>query len=375
MVKCRKRRETGYAVAKLRLLDDGRLLQIFDLSEGGVFGRDPDADFVVNHLTVSRRHVGFTVRGAEIEMQDLGSANGTSVNGRQLDRRPLLLEHGDQLQFGALTASFHSAEGDSDDTLKRGPTAKGSRSTTVGSAGLLEHQMRLGRLAQRRLLVDRPPTIDGYELAHILLPAMGVGGDFIHWSETIDGRFGLVIGDVCGKGVPAAIYMAYVSGLLMEIVPNAISARSILERTNRTLQPLLEPGMFVSAVALLIDPADHRIEQASAGHGALLIKRADGRIEETRGPPGLALGLDANPDISAATIELEPGDLLMVFTDGVNEARNKAGEDFERWRVLDVLARSAGAVDVTRRLQSAIARHSDGAQQHDDITVVTLERL
>jgi len=361
-------------VAKLRLVDDDQRLQIFDLSQGGVFGRDPDADFVVNHPTVSRRHVGFTMRDGEVEMQDLTSANGTAVNGRLLDRRPCLLEHGDQLQFGGLTASFHSTAGDADETLRRGPSAKGSRSATVTTTNVLEHQMRLGRLAQRRLLVDRPPAIEGYELAHVLLPAMGVGGDFIHWNRTADGRYGLVVGDVCGKGVPAAIYMAFVSGLLMEIVPNAVSAWSMLERANGILHPILEPGMFVTAYALLLDPLTHRVEQACAGHGHALVKHVDDGVTDVSIDSGLALGISAIADVGTATIQLERGDVLVVCTDGVDEAKNLAREDYGRWRVLDTLSRSSGAVDAARRLQSAVARHAEGTLQHDDITVVTLER-
>ncbi len=358
----------------LRIVDQHQQLQVFDLAEGGTFGRDPGADFVVNHPTVSRRHVAFNVRAGEVEMQDLDSANGTAVNGRALDRRPYLLQHGDQLRFGALEASFHSVAGDSDDTLKRRAAAKGSRSETAPTESLLEHQMRLGRLAQRRMLVDRPPQIEGYELAHLLLPALGVGGDFIHWSLRPDGRHALVIGDVCGKGVPAALYMAYVSGLLHEIVPTAQSAVDMLERANRALHPILEPGMFVTALAVLLDPTEHEIEFACAGHGPALIKRCDGTIVETTLPPGLALGLGATADIGSGSSYLKQEELLCVFTDGVEEAVDASGEEFNRWRVLDTLTRAAGAIDAARRLHSAVARHSEGMHQHDDISVVTLER-
>lgn len=359
----------------LRIVDQNQQMQVFDLAGGGTFGRDPGADFVVNHLTVSRRHVAFTVRAGEVEMQDLGSANGTAVNGRALDGRPYLLQQGDQLRFGALEASFHSDAGDSDDTLKRGPGgAKGSRAETAPTESLLEHQMRLGRLAQRRMLVDRPPQIEGYELAHLLLPALGVGGDFIHWSARPDGRHALVIGDVCGKGVPAALYMAYVSGLLHEIVPAAQSAVDMLDRANRALHPILEPGMFITALAVLLDPVEHEIEFACAGHGPALIKRADGTIVETAIPPGLALGLNASAEIGSGSSYLKQEELLCVFTDGVEEAVDASGEEFNRWRVLDTLTRAAGAVDGIRRLHSAVARHSDDMPQHDDISVVCLER-
>lgn len=363
-------------MARLRLVDDSNLLQIFDLSAGGVFGRDPEAEFVVDHPTVSRRHAQFASRNGDIELLDLGSANGTLVNGRALGQRPCLLEHGDQLQFGGMLASFHSASGDSDSTLQRGPTARGSRNATVVTGGnLLETQMRLGRLAQRRMLVDRPPRIPGYELGHVLLPAMGVGGDFIYWGLAGDGRHVLAVGDVCGKGVAAAMYMAYVSGMLVQIVPGEFSALGILDRANRALHPIMEPGMFVTCCVMLVDPVRHRMELGCAGHAPPVIRHAAGSAADVAIAPGLPLGLGAQVDIGSTELALAPGDLLTVITDGVDEAKSPAGEEFSRWRVLDAIGQGAGAVDTARRLQSAVNRHAAGTPQHDDITLVSVERL
>ncbi len=360
-------------MAKLRLVDDNDILQIFDISQGGIFGRDPDAQFIVDHPTVSRRHVEFCVRQGEIEIQDLTSANGTLLNGRALDCRPYQLEHGDQLQFGALIASFHAAGAETDPTLQRRPGAKGSRALTV-TGNALEYQMRLGRLAQRRMLVDRPPEILGYELGHLFLPALGVGGDFIFWGRAADGRHALVIGDVCGKGVAAALYMAYVCGLLAEIVPTSRSAVSILERANRNLHPIMEPGMFVTAFALLLDPLQHQLELACAGHEPALLKRSSGIVSDISIGAGLALGHSAEADIGGTNIHLDVGEVVVLFTDGVDEAQNTEQESFGRWRIADILAHCAGAIDAARRLQSAVNRHATGSRQHDDITVVTLER-
>lgn len=362
-------------MAKLRLLDDDNVLHLIDLAHDGVFGRDPDATFIVDHPTVSRRHASFRVRGDEVELQDLGSANGTLVNGRALDHRPCLLEHGDQVQFGGLVTSFHSAIAEAESTLRRGPVARGSRAATVASSNLHEIQLRLGRLAQRRMLVDRPPHIPGYELGHVLLPALGVGGDFIHWGLAADGRHVLVVGDVCGKGVPAALYMAYVSGMLVQVVPYESGALAILDRINRALHPIMEPGMFVTAFAMLVDPVRHRIELGCAGHGPAALKHRDRPASDVPIAPGLALGLAAQADIGLAELDLDPGDVLTVITDGVDEAKSPDGTDFGRWRVLEAASHAAGAIDTARRLQSAVNRHAGGARQHDDITLVAVERV
>lgn len=359
---------------KLRLIDDHDVLQLFDLALPGVFGRDPDARFVVDHPTVSRRHAEFTHFNGEVEIRDLGSANGTAVNGRALDHRPCVLEHGDQIEFGALVANFHVATPDADSTLKRQSAARGSRAATVTTGNVLEQQMRLGRLAQRRMLVDRPPTIPHYEIGHLLLPALGVGGDLIYWGRAADGRHALVIGDVCGKGVPAALYMAYVSGMLAEIVPGAKSASGILARVNGLLHPIMEPGMFVTACAWLLDADQSRIDMACAGHAPAILRPAKSEAVDLTIAPGLPLGVAAKADLGTTTFALQTGDLLAVTTDGIDEALSKTAEEFGRWRLREAIESCAGATDAARRLRAAVNHHSHGTRQHDDITVVTLER-
>lgn len=360
---------------KLRLIDDDDQLHIFDLSAGGVLGRDPEADFVVDHPTVSRRHAAFQKQGEEIEVSDLGSANGTLLNARPIGSSPFLLAHGDQLQFGGITASYHSALADSKSTLRRTPGGRGSRGATVSTGNVYEQDLRLGRLAQRRMLIDRPPTIAGYELGHLLLPAQGVGGDFIHWGRAADGRLALAVGDVCGKGVPAAMYMAFVSGLLVEIVPTARTAREILGRLNRALHAIMEPGMFVTAHAMLLDPDTHRLELSCAGHVPPLLRIAREAPARLSLRPGTALGLAPTGDMGGDVLDLARGDMLLVYTDGLDEARNTEAEEFGDWRVLDIVQQSAGAVDTARRLHTAVRRFAAGCKAHDDLTLVALERV
>jgi serine phosphatase RsbU (regulator of sigma subunit) len=320
------------------------------------------------------------VRGGDVEIQDLSSANGTFVNGRMLDQRPCLLADGDQIRLGHLQLRFYQAPAD-----LTGPTTepasgvpvtvRGSLSETMHGAGpRIEPQLLLARIAQRRMLSDRPPEIAGYEVGHVFVPAQGVGGDFIHWAIANDGRRALVMGDVCGKGVAAAMYMAFVSGLLFEVVPASGNPESILRRLNRSLHAVVEPGLFVTAMAVMLDTRTHTLEIACAGHPPGLIKRADGSVAEVDIDPGLALGPDDSPDFGVIKLVLAPGEVLMVTTDGVEEARNPAGEELGRERVIEVLAEGAGATDAARRLQWTITQHAGQARQHDDLTVVTIER-
>lgn len=350
--------------------------QLLDVSAGGVCGRDPSADIVLEHPTVSRRHARLTVRGSDVELEDLGSANGTFVNSRQLDQRPCLLADGDHIRLGHLHLRVYLSPADAS-TERAPPPAtevRGSAQETMHGGPRIEPQLLLARIAQRRMLSDRPPEIDGYEIGHVIVPALGVGGDFLYWGIANDGRRALVMGDVCGKGVAAAMYMAFVSGALFEVVPACGNPESILRRLNRSLHAVVEPGLFVTAMAVMLDTRTHQIEIACAGHPPGLLKRADGSVVALEIDSGIALGPDDNPDFGVLRHTLAPREVLMVTTDGVDEARNLAGEELGTARVIQVLAEAAGATDAARRLQWTINQHAGQARQHDDLTVVTLER-
>jgi hypothetical protein len=360
---------------RLQCTDALGATQLLDISGGGVCGRDPATDIVLEHPTVSRRHVKFNVRGHEVEVEDLGSANGTFVNGRPLEhQKPYLLADGDQLRLGhlQLRVFISPVSGIAQPLIET--QVPGSEHATIAGGLRVEPQLLLARISQRRMLSDPAPAIDGYEIGQVIVPALGVGGDFIHWAISNDGRQAVVMGDVCGKGVAAAMYMAFVSGMLFEIVPACGSPESILRRLNRSLHKVLEPGLFVTAMAVMFDPHAHSIEIACAGHPPGLLKLAGGEVIELGNDTGLALGPEAEPDIGVLKRAMATGEVLMLTTDGVEEAQSPAGEELGRERVLDVLRASAGAADAARRLQATILEHASTARQHDDLTVVTLER-
>jgi hypothetical protein len=349
--------------------------QLFDISAGGVCGRDPGADIVFDHPTVSRRHARFTIVGTDLDVLDLSSANGTFVNGRPLDQRPYRLADGDQLRLGHLQLRVYLTPIGESTAPAPEYAAPAPNHTTQHGGMRIEPQLLMARISQRRMLSDPPPTIEGYEIGQIIVPALGVGGDFIHWAIANDGRQAVVMGDVCGKGVAAAMYMAFVSGMLFEIVPACGSPESILRRLNRSLHKVIEPGLFVTAMAVMFEPRLHTIEIACAGHPPGLLKLAGGEVIELGIDSGLALGPEAEPDIGLLKRAMATGEVLMVTTDGVEEAENPAGEELGRGRVLEVLQAGTGAADTARRLHAAITEHASSARQHDDLTVVTIERV
>ena len=360
---------------RLQCTDALGAAQLFDISTGAVCGRDPGADLVLDHPTVSRRHARFTIAGADVDLLDLNSANGTFVNGRPLDQRPYRLADGDQIRLGHLQLRIFVAPAEEATTPTDDGGTRADLLATQHGGVRLEPQLLLARIAQHRLLSDPPPAIEDYEIGQIIVPALGVGGDFIHWAIANDGRQAVVMGDVCGKGVPAAMYMAFISGTLFEIVPSCGSPEGILRRLNRSLHRVVEPGLFVTAMAVMLNRREHTIEIACAGHPPGLLKMVGGEVVELGNETGLALGPEAEPDIGVTRRKMAPGEVLMVTTDGVEEAQNPAGEELGHARVAQVLMGSSGAADAARRLHATITEFASSARQHDDLTVVTIERL
>lgn len=362
--------------ARLQCTDALGTAQLVDISAGGICGRDPSVEIVLDHPTISRRHARFSLRGSELEIQDLGSINGTWVNDRMLDNRPCLIADGDQIRLGHLHLRLHLTPASDSRPI---PLAKppGSLHQTMHAGkepGRVDRSLLLASLAQRRMLVDRPPAINGYEFGQVIVPAQSVGGDFIHWGRGSDGRHALVIGDVCGKGVAAAMYMAFVSGQLFEVVPACASASAILARVNHVLHQVLEPGFFVTAMALMLDTDKHVAELACAGHAPPLLKRSDGSVTEVRIDSGVALGPQSQADLGVAEVHLQEGEMLMMTTDGVEEAHNGAGVELGRAGVIEAIRTAAGAVDAARRLRLVATEHANKAVQHDDLTAVAIER-
>ncbi len=349
--------------------------ETIDVSAGGICGRDAAVEFVLDHPTVSRRHARITVSGQAVEIQDLGSANGSWINGEPLAQRPYPLLDGDKLRLGQLELTVRIGAAEELRGAVPALPATQPGHTLHGELPRAQPQMLLARMVQKRMVSDDPPPLPGYEIGQLILPALGVGGDILHWGIGHDGRHALVIGDVCGKGVAAAMYMAFVSGLLYEVVPASGSAEGVLTRVNRVLHPVMEPGMFVTMQAVYIDTRTHTIEIASAGHAPPLLRLGNGSSVEIGMDGGLALGPEADPMLGLLELTLGPGEILLLTTDGVEESRDPEGREFGRGRLLAMLASAMGAGALARSIEGTVFVHSGDVPQHDDLTLVTIGRL
>jgi serine phosphatase RsbU (regulator of sigma subunit) len=245
----------------------------------------------------------------------------------------------------------------------------------------IEHARIEGELgAARRIQASLLPDIErldwpkGVEIAARLTPAREVGGDFYECLVRDDDRVFFAIADVSGKGVPASIFMA-VSKTLCKVsgAEGEASAAVVLSETNTAVERENQSMMFVTAAAGFLSP-DGRLDLSVAGHEPPFIVRKDGRVEQVEVVGGPPLGALAQFDYTGNTAMLEPGDALVLVTDGVTEATDAKGDLFGSQRLRDVLSLGPfGSADaVVTEILSAIAAFVGEAEQSDDLTVLAL---
>lgn len=245
----------------------------------------------------------------------------------------------------------------------------------------LESELRLAREIHSRLLPAGAPQIAGLDLAGTSIPADRVGGDFFDYiledRMTERGRgVGLVIADVAGKGLAAALLMSSFRASLLSQAQHEANPAAILGEVNQFLLRVMEPGRFVTAFLGFLDPASGTLVYASAGHNPPLLVRATGESEELA-ESGMILGIMDGVQYPAGRVELRPGDLLALYTDGVTEAQSAIGELWGEGRFLDLLRRSAGAscAEIVARLLEELRAFEGTHGRSDDITALFVRRL
>ncbi len=237
----------------------------------------------------------------------------------------------------------------------------------------LEQEMRVATLIQQQFLPRELPQLPDWQVAAHYGPARAVGGDFYDFIALPDGRIGIVVGDVTDKGVPAALVMARTQSVLRGEAPRLISPARVLERANEILLPEMPARMFVTCLYLVLEPATGRVVYANAGHNLPYVRTAEGVVELRA--TGMPLGLLAGMDYPEHEAALAPGESILLYSDGIVEAHDRAGAmfGFPRLRELVATERPAGAL-LDHLLDELHAFVGRGWEQEDDITLVALQR-
>jgi serine phosphatase RsbU (regulator of sigma subunit) len=241
---------------------------------------------------------------------------------------------------------------------------------------LLDKELELAHDIQMAMLPRSFPALPEVEIAALLRAARSVGGDLY---DVVDdgGQLWLLVGDVSGKGVGAALFMAVTKTLFRAIAPGAPSVADVVSRMNRELARDNERAMFVTAFAARLQLASGELEHVNAGHNPTYRLRAGGGCEALAGDVSPALGAVEEHAYRSSRERLAPGDGLVLYTDGVVEAHDAQGEEFQTSRLESYLAGCAGvgAQELVRGLVERVEEFANDVAQYDDLTVLALRYL
>lgn len=242
--------------------------------------------------------------------------------------------------------------------------------------GVLQRDLDIARRIQLSMLPNTFPERPDLDLHALALPAKEVGGDFYDFIERGEDRLGFLIGDVAGKGLGAALFMAITMTVMHATATHGLPVEAYVRQVNRLLEAEARrmPSMFVTAFYGEIDVRTGEVTFCSAGHNPALLVRPDGSASFLTAPKGLSLCLLDDFEFRAASVVLEPGDTLLLYTDGVTEAFNTAREEFSDERLSDVAASTPGSSPpaLLQRILADVRTFADGAPQSDDITMLAL---
>ncbi|MBX2813367.1 MAG: SpoIIE family protein phosphatase [Myxococcales bacterium] len=236
----------------------------------------------------------------------------------------------------------------------------------------LEQDLRLAEKIQQSFLPRRIPQIDGFTFCARYDPAYQVGGDFYDFINLPEGRIGVVVADVSGKGVAAALYMARLTRDLRYLALAEEDPARVLQWMNRAVLENNQDDLFVTLLYLVLDTQQRRITYANAGHMPLMVRRhSEQDVVQLDGAAGLPLGIVTESDYTTEVFELVPGDSVLLYTDGLVEAMSPTRVMFGMNRLHQALAYGAShAHDILSRLVRACQEHVLDAPQFDDTTLV-----
>jgi len=238
-----------------------------------------------------------------------------------------------------------------------------------------QRELEVARSIQEGLFPAGPPAIEGFDVAGFSCPAEQTGGDYFDYLPMADGTTGFVVADVCGHGVGPALLMSETRAYLRALVERSSDVGEIVTGLNAFLGDDCGDQRFTTLFLARLDPAMRSLVYASAGHLGHIV-RAGGEVEPLPAT-GIPLGIMDRHVATAPPRVLEPGDLLLLMTDGIEEACSPEESEFGRQRALDVVgaSRHLPASEIVEALCGAARDHAQGMPQADDVTVVVVKRL
>lgn len=240
---------------------------------------------------------------------------------------------------------------------------------------LIQNELNIAGTMQQGILPTEFPRTETYQLFARMEPARQIGGDFYDVVQLENGQIGFTIADVSGKGVPAALFMMSARTYIKGSAVGHKQPEDVLAEANNMLEDGNDSMMFVTLLYAVYDPPTRRLKFANAGHNLPVIYHADGSVSDLPSTSGVALGLVPDMEFERGTIQLEPGDVLLLYTDGVNEAENANLELFEMDRVRELYNGEPPPLDAEKIIDhvfSSVRTFAGSYPQSDDITCMAL---
>lgn len=240
----------------------------------------------------------------------------------------------------------------------------------------LQGQLEVARQVQLELLPARDPELDGYDISAYNYPTEEVSGDYYDWVQIFEDQIGLVIADVSGKGVPAALLMAFLRASLRAATHIGYSPHISMAKVNYLLWESIERNQFVTAFYGILDATNKTLSYTNAGHNPPLLLDKDGNAKFID-KGSLPLGMFKDTRYHEYYLTTEPGDVLVLYTDGVTEAQNPKGEEFGRQRLADAVRRSQqlSARELIAAVENEVLDWTGGVGATDDVTFFVIKAV
>jgi sigma-B regulation protein RsbU (phosphoserine phosphatase) len=252
------------------------------------------------------------------------------------------------------------------------------RNATACSLRRTQAELIAAEEIQQHLLPQSAPVIPGYDIHGALIPAEFAAGDYFDYLNMVDGSLGLVIGDVTGHGVSSGLFAASVQARIKTLAGIRPDIDEIIREVNASLVREAMEGLFVTTIFVRLDTQTHTLSYVNAGHPSGIVIAAGGRVRSILRSTSIPLAIQENDPFSiSGSLSLEPGDTLILLTDGIPEARSRDNELFGTRRTTDILATASrkSARETIASLLDAVHEFAGDTVQHDDMTAVAVKRL
>ncbi len=240
----------------------------------------------------------------------------------------------------------------------------------------IEKELLLAASIQQKIIPDKLPVIEGYELAGENIPSREVGGDYYDCIDMGNGKYALIIADVAGKGIAAALLVNTLNASLYSYLDFDLPLTDLADRLNKLIYNASPPDKFITFFIAVLDPKTGELDVVNAGHNPILLLRKDGKLDKIDAG-GIGLGmLDFGIPYQGEKLVMNPGDKLFLYTDGIPEAMNKDEVEYSDERMIDFFQNNANksANEFIDGIVEDVGKHVKGEPQSDDITSMILKR-